>query len=583
MIHFKIKQLLFKQSIFLRFCYLIITFILFTLLGCSSSRQFIVPAPVPDDRRPVAAPKSGKINIAKDLAEKQFFDQIEQSFDLSRQFRNLFGKPKQAYNVNAFDEVANSSWFTNRNHIKRMTLEDIARGPNTGNGPDTSGTWIITSVKVEGVTPGFRIKDSRGVGYVIKFEPIGYSEMPSGAEVVSTKLFYAMGYNVPENYIVYFRLRILRLGEKVKFTDELGRKRYFTEEDLQKLLEKVQILPNGLIRVAASKLLKGKAFLGPFRYKGTRKDDANDVIPHQHRRELRGLRVIAAWLNHFDTKANNSLDVFTEQGYLKHYLIDFGSTLGSNGDEPQPQFIGYENAFDPHQVAKNIITLGLYVRPWEKTGEVVYPSIGNFDSKLFHPQKYKFITPNPAFELMTNRDAFWGAKIVMSFTDEQLQTAVAQGQYSDPNAASYLLQVLKERRDITGRYWFSKMNPLDNFRLVTTKKNGNLYLVFSDLAVEGNLNTIEESKYLYTLYYEDNALNEQQVAMENKIQLSTNGHGILDEFLSTKKITDEEDKIFNIKICTHRNNMLPSKAVEVYFYYPGKSKESRIIGIRREE
>ena len=52
------------------------------------------------------------------------------------------------------------------------------------------------------------------------------------------------------------------------------------------------------------------------------------------------------------------------------------------------------------------------------------------------------------------------------------------------------------------------MNPLDNFRLVTTKKNGNLYLVFSDLAVEGNLNTIEESKYLYTLYYENKALNE---------------------------------------------------------------------------
>lgn len=140
MIHFKIKQLLFKRSIFLRFCYLIITFILFALLGCSSSRQFIVPAPVPEDRGPVAAPKSRKVNIVNDFVQKQFFDQIEQSFDFSRQFRYLFGKPKQAYNTNAFDEVANSSWFTNRNHIKRLILEEIAHGPNTSDGPDTSGT-----------------------------------------------------------------------------------------------------------------------------------------------------------------------------------------------------------------------------------------------------------------------------------------------------------------------------------------------------------------------------------------------------------------------------------------------------------
>ncbi|NIW47138.1 MAG: hypothetical protein GWN30_21030, partial [Gammaproteobacteria bacterium] len=60
--------------------------------------------------------------------------------------------------------------------------------------------------------------------------------------------------------------------------------------------------------------------------KGIRDDDLNDVIPHQHRRELRGLRVVAAWLNHFDTKANNTLDVYVEDGYVRHYLIDFGST-----------------------------------------------------------------------------------------------------------------------------------------------------------------------------------------------------------------------------------------------------------------
>ena len=61
-------------------------------------------------------------------------------------------------------------------------------------------------------------------------------------------------------------------------------------------------------------------------------------IPHRQRRELRGLRLFAAWLNHFDTKQRNSLDIYSGEegaGHVVHYLIDFASTLGAGATGPR--------------------------------------------------------------------------------------------------------------------------------------------------------------------------------------------------------------------------------------------------------
>ena len=97
--------------------------------------------------------------------------------------------------------------------------------------------------------------------------------------------------------------------------------------------------------------------------------------------------------------------------YVKHYLIDFGSTLGSAAKYPMPPNKGHENAIDPHELFKNIVTLGLYVHPYEKLEKYKYSSIGLYESSIFHPQNFKPHLPNPAFENMTNLDGYWGAKM----------------------------------------------------------------------------------------------------------------------------------------------------------------------------
>jgi hypothetical protein len=47
-----------------------------------------------------------------------------------------WGHPKETSNVNSLDEVPDSSWYTNRHHLRRMSAEELERGPNRESLPD---------------------------------------------------------------------------------------------------------------------------------------------------------------------------------------------------------------------------------------------------------------------------------------------------------------------------------------------------------------------------------------------------------------------------------------------------------------
>ena len=114
-------------------------------LGCGGAGQLRVPDPVPDDRRDIPAPKKSKVYIIANAFNQQVSRQARRTFDLSRVIRKVGGKPKQAFNVDAFDGVRDSSWFTNRNGKRPLTIAEIRRGPDEGTGPDTSGKWTVVA------------------------------------------------------------------------------------------------------------------------------------------------------------------------------------------------------------------------------------------------------------------------------------------------------------------------------------------------------------------------------------------------------------------------------------------------------
>lgn len=379
--------------------------------------------------------------------------------------------PRRALDVNTLGDVPASDWYAHRHYYRRMSIQELQRGPGNSTPPARGGTWRIISAKSDGVTPGFAIEDEHHNRYLLKFDRPEYTELASAADVIGSKIFYALGYETPENYIVRFRREQFCVGEGVTWRDPSGKRRPLTESVIDGLLKGQPKLPDGSYRALASRWLPGK-LAGPFCYEGMRTDDPNDTIPHEDRRFLRGLRVFAAWLNHHDTRSINTMDSLVEQNgvtRLRHYLLDFGSILGSDGAGPKPPWSGHQHTIENKAAAVQMITLGLYVPRWARAEYPQITGVGLFDGSSFDPLEWKPNYPNPAFLRMDDQDAFWAAKQVAAFTDDEIRALVATGEYSDPRAAEWIADCLIQRRDKIANAWFSRVLPVDKFRVVDGK------------------------------------------------------------------------------------------------------------------
>ncbi|PYT28306.1 MAG: hypothetical protein DMG57_15210 [Acidobacteria bacterium] len=416
--------------------------------------------------------------------EKIEHHELSNSFDF---FQNTIAEPGEKQSIrepiraeaaNTLGEVPDSAWYRNRD-VRAAPLADLERGPGNDHAPSMQAPWQIIAAKTEGVTPGFRIKDASGRGYLVKFDPPDDPELATAADVVGCKFFYALSYNTPENYIVSFTREQLAISPKTAFRDAQGRKRPMKPEDVDRVLTHVPRDPQGRFRAMASLYISGD-ITGPFLYYGTRPDDPNDIVPHERRRDLRGLYVFAAWLNHTDAKSLNSLDTMvTENGlkYVKHYLIDFGAILGSGSISAKDVRAGNEYFVDRGPALARLFTLGIYAPDWERYHYPRVRGVGNFQAKFFNPNVWKTNYPNPAFDNRLPDDTYWAAKKVMEFSPEQIRTLVSTGEYSDPTAVDYITRTLVERQQKIGKVFFEKILPLDHFQV----EGGNLK--FEDLAV----------------------------------------------------------------------------------------------------
>jgi hypothetical protein len=523
------------------------------------------PIWVVDDRRDLPAPP-----------REEPFVKMFHHFD-GRWYRRVdrwmqLRPPRRAANVNALDEVPDSTWFTNRIGTRDLSPEEVAVGPNLTGTPEAHRPWHILSSKVGGTAVGLTIRDARGVRYLLKFDVRGLPELETGTDVVAQRLLWAAGYNVPEDHVVHFRREDLLLAPGAVVVDELGRERPMTAAFLDRALAGVEIGEDGAIRGLASQYLPGRPVGGHAR-EGVRPDDPNDRVPHELRRELRGAHAIFAWIDHADIKQDNTVDSWVADPedprvhYLVHYLVDFGKALGVMPhadclrDHGRPP--GGASA-----ALRSLVTLGVWQRrahpcpPLEVRG-VALESNG-FDPGSWRPNTRSYF---PIYD-HDRFDGFWGAKIVARFTAAHIRAAAEQARFSDPRAVRELTERLLQRREATLRHWFARVNPLDRFEV--TRREGGVAICFDDLALVHRL--ARPARTVYRMRVFDGA--GRPLGGARRVRAAASGRTCIGQVTSSAG----EGGYTIVELVTERGSLPPAL---VHIARDPAGGEPRVIGLRR--
>jgi hypothetical protein len=383
--------------------------------------------------------------------------------------------------VNTLGEVMDGDWYVNRQAAHRMTTAELQSGGGKER-PLSGGTWQVLIVKPFGVNPGILIADSKNDLYILRFDPRGHEGLATGAQMVTSRFFHALGYYVGENYLVRFDRSRLVAHPQGEAVSSAGRRRALATDDIDRFFEDVPEGPGKTFRAVATRLPElREALLGPYQVWGTRSDDPNDIVLHEHRRDLRGMQVFAAWLNYTGARAVATQDILTPiDGIprIRHYVIDFTRSLGSGA------FDGAKLSWEGNQtvlpkagtVGRNIAGLGIATPEWMREKHLDLEEVGTFGSDAFDPEAWTTTDPMAPFVNRLPDDTFWAAKQVMAFSDDEIRSIVQTGEYSKP-AEDWITSCLIERRNRIGRVYFSRVLPLDRLRVEGTT------LAFDDLAV----------------------------------------------------------------------------------------------------
>ena len=438
----------------------VILLVLLLWPGTSAAQKFFPDDPLNREPTPFPAVDPGKRNLSL----------------LLETAAATFGHPGErhpangviaAQGLNSLGEVMDGAWYVNRHGRTRLSLDELRRGAGDAAPPSTDGAWRVLLIRSQSARPTIVFRDSRNDIYLLRFDPAEAPELATGADMIASRFFHALGYRVPETYLVSFERKPARHRNQRQRHHLLWRTSEPAVRGHRSPAQPVARRRDGTYRAVALRLPPESASLiGPFQMFGTRSDDPNDVVPHEHRRELRGLQVFSAWLNHTRMDPLHTFDIVVEPPgqprHIRHYLFDFMGALGSGVTGPKRRGRDESRSTGRHD-HQNIAGIGIYSPAWIRADYPGHSSVGRFDSKTFEPETWTPVYDVAPFANRLPDDTFWAARQVMAFTDEEIRAIVRSAQYSDPAAEKWIADCLIERRDKIGRAYFPRVLPLDSF------------------------------------------------------------------------------------------------------------------------
>jgi hypothetical protein len=225
------------------------------------------------------------------------------------------------------------------------------------------------------------------------------------------------------------------------------------------------------------------------------------------------------------------------------------------------QTVGHTYRLDLGIAFENLIGFGLRERTWDGLRSTGLRGIGLIDAKHYDPSEWRANSLYWPYEDKDRFDAFWGAKLLMRFTPEQLTAVVDEAQFSDPRSRQYMLDTLIERQRKTARYWFEQVAPIDEVEIANDR------LCFSDLLLKYKLRNPATHYSIDAFDRDGKRISEASVL------------GGAPRTCTTVQLTSAPDAYTIVRIRVRRNaSEMPPVVVHVARNANG---ELRVIGLRR--
>ena len=155
-----------------------------------------------------------------------------------------------AQGVNTLGESLDGAWFVNRHGRARLSLDQLRRGAGEALEP-SAGPWRVLLMRSSSSRPTIIFRDAGNQMYLLRFDPPEAPELATGAEMISSRFFHALGYHVPETYLVVFDREQLVVETNASDITSFGTLRTMVPEDIDRLMASVARRSDGRYRAVA--------------------------------------------------------------------------------------------------------------------------------------------------------------------------------------------------------------------------------------------------------------------------------------------------------------------------------------------